>query len=45
MPISCGRIICLDQVEVPMIDMPDDYAVTEVSYMLQGLCPNCQKHH
>lgn len=38
---KCGSVYCLDDVKLPSIDIPEDYKVRSINFMLKGLCPNC----
>lgn len=38
---ECGETFCLEQIHVPIIEMPDGFTTTTVSYIVKGLCPRC----
>ncbi len=41
---SCGRMDCLDTVEVPHLDVrPEGYVVEEERMFLSGLCARCNR--
>ena len=39
---KCGQTSCLDEVNIPEIDLPNGYLGTEVNLLIQGLCDNCR---
>lgn len=38
---KCHRTICLDDMSVPVVDLPQGYQAESVNYMIKGVCPNC----
>ena len=40
---SCGRTYCIEQVELPQMELPAEYHVHSMSFVVKGLCPQCQK--
>jgi Fur family ferric uptake transcriptional regulator len=38
---SCGKAICLNDVQVPDIKLPRGYRASQVSLVVNGKCPNC----
>ncbi len=38
----CRQTMCLDQVPIPELSLPNGYALNEVNVLLQGTCPKCQ---
>lgn len=40
---ECHRTLCLDSLSVPPIDLPAGYEAHSVTYMVKGVCPECQK--
>lgn len=40
---ECGNTTCLDGVEVPAIDLPQNYQLTEANVLLQGVCGDCKE--
>lgn len=41
--VNCHKTVCLDQVEVPKVDLPEKFTPLEWSYLIKGLCPNCRR--
>ena len=39
---KCHRTFCLEDTPVPPVSIPDEYAVHSVSYLIKGLCKECQ---
>lgn len=37
----CGRVYCLDDVDIPRVSVPNGYTVNSVNYMLKGICSDC----
>ena len=38
---SCAKTFCLDHVEIPEIQLPKGYSVSELSYLAIGKCDTC----
>lgn len=38
----CGRTLCIKEVPIPHIDLPDAFEVEEISCHAKGLCPDCR---
>lgn len=38
---KCGNVYCLDEVRMPEIEVPENYRVRSVNFMLKGICPHC----
>ncbi len=38
---ACGRTVCLDQVPIPPVPLPQGYQLSEVNMLLEGTCPAC----
>lgn len=39
----CEKTLCLKQVKIPMVELPDGYALRSLSYVASGICPACKK--
>lgn len=37
----CGATVCIDDVGVPVIELPPGYSVSSVNYVVRGVCPKC----
>lgn len=38
----CGRTLCLESLPVPLVNLPAGFDVHSVTYMVKGICPDCQ---
>lgn len=45
--VQCQRTFCFKQQQVPLVDLPEGYAVQSINYMMKGVCPTCavKKEH
>ena len=41
--VRCHRTFCLEDTPVPPVAVPAGYSVQSASYLLRGLCPECDK--
>lgn len=39
----CGKTICLEDIPVPEITLPEGYFTESANFMLKGICPKCRK--
>lgn len=39
---ECGKTICVDEVRIPSVNLPEGYKLSAVNMLLQGTCPNCK---
>ena len=39
---QCKRVICLDKLVVPKMELPKGYISKEMTMMIKGICPDCQ---
>ena len=43
---QCQQTYCLEHIPVPTINLPEEYIMTSVNYMVKGICPHCaNKRH
>lgn len=40
---ECGDTICLHQIPVPAVDLPDGYVAEETNYVISGKCHKCSE--
>lgn len=40
---KCGETICLPQVSIPEVELPQGFDVKEVNYVITGTCSKCSK--
>lgn len=38
---SCERVYCFEDISAPQINIPREFQVRSVNYMLKGICPEC----
>lgn len=38
---KCGSVLCLDDVKLPHINLPEEYKVRSINFMFKGICPQC----
>lgn len=38
----CGRTICLNEIPIPTVALPEGYRMTTINYLVKGICPKCQ---
>lgn len=38
---KCGKTICIEEVQLPKIVLPEGYVNKEVSLLVQGICDKC----
>ena len=41
---KCDRVFCFEDISAPHINIPPDFRIRSVNYMLKGLCPDCAKN-
>lgn len=39
--LKCGKTYCLEDYQIPMIEMPDGFTMKEVEYIVKGICRQC----
>ena len=37
----CGETICLTELKVPIVQLPEGYRIHEINYVISGVCSNC----
>lgn len=40
---KCGRLLCLEDIMVPVIPVPEGYTLEHTSLVVSGICPDCNK--
>lgn len=40
--VKCRKTWCLEEVEIPEVDVPDDFEVMEREYVIKGVCKKCR---
>jgi Fur family transcriptional regulator, ferric uptake regulator len=39
--VVCGVTTCLNNLYIPVIELPKGYKILEMNFLVQGNCPNC----
>lgn len=39
---KCHKVYCFEDVAAPALNVPDNFSVKSVNYMMKGTCPDCQ---
>lgn len=37
----CNHVYCFEDIQAPIVALPDDFAIHSINYMLKGVCPKC----
>lgn len=40
---KCGSVYCMDNISLPRFELPDNFKVKSVNFMLKGICPKCDR--
>ena len=40
----CGATVCLENLPIPEVKLPEGYRMQSANFVIKGLCPKCQKH-
>lgn len=40
---ECQRTVCLTDVPIPHIELPEGYEATDMEFVVKGICPKCGK--
>ena len=41
--LRCGQTICLTELQMPAITLPEGFHVLRINYIVTGICGNCTK--
>lgn len=41
--LRCGQTICMTELQMPAITLPEGYHVHRINYIVTGICANCTK--
>lgn len=39
---QCHRTLCLHDIAIPSLPLPEGFTVKDVNYLIKGICPTCQ---
>lgn len=40
---KCNRVLCLENIPAPHVDLPEGFRVNSVNFMVKGICPGCSR--
>lgn len=40
---ECHETICLTNIHIPSVTVPDGYTIQEAEFVIKGICPKCQR--
>lgn len=40
---QCHKTFCIDNMPVPVVELPDGYHMSTVNYVVKGICPDCAR--
>ena len=43
--VMCHHTICMEEVPIPSVPIPEGYEIHESEYVIKGLCPKCSKKY
>ncbi len=38
---QCKKLFCLQDIQVPVLEIPEGFSSHSINYMIKGICPNC----
>ncbi len=41
--LSCNRTICLDDIHIPKVKLPEGFIQSEAIFLVKGICNSCQE--
>lgn len=42
--VVCKKTFCLKKLTVPLVNIPKDFEVEEINYVVKGVCSKCRKN-
>lgn len=39
--LHCGQTYCFANQQIPLVDLPGGFTMTDVEYVIKGVCPKC----
>ena len=42
---KCKRTYCIEEMPLPAVELPEGYHAHSMSFMVKGVCPECNKSH
>lgn len=40
----CGETICIENLAIPEVQLPEAFLIQSASFVLKGICPKCRKN-
>lgn len=40
----CGETVCLEDLPIPKVQLPEGYQMQSANFILKGVCPKCKNH-
>lgn len=37
----CHRTFCLEEISIPVVELPEGFSTHSINYMIKGICPEC----
>lgn len=41
----CHKTSCIDNIKIPVVQLPEGYVIDTINYTVKGICPACNKKH
>lgn len=41
--MHCNRTFCFTNIPTPVVNLPEGFTLTDINYVLKGICPDCRK--
>ena len=38
---KCKQTTCLDNIDIPLVELPDNYQLSSINFVLKGICGKC----
>ena len=40
--LKCGQTYCLEDYQIPIVELPSGFEMEEAEYVIKGVCPHCK---
>lgn len=40
----CHKTTCIDNIKIPVVELPEEYIMDSINYTVKGICPACGKN-
>lgn len=41
---ACGQTYCLHHINIPRVELPEDFVVNSANFIIKGICPKCKQN-